>query len=332
MKHIAVNSRQTQLIIQKRAAGESLRKIGADLGIPYSTVQWQMKQHRLGVRVHQNPKGRKPRTTLKTDRNMVLSAKRSRFSRVSDLSAYFNVSPRTFQRRCSAAGLNKRFALIDRLSAHHKVVRAQWCREHRHTNFANWLFSDESSFELAALSIPPHQRVYRSIKEKYKICCIARGGVHIRRSIMVWGAISSRGSACFTILNRNVNSQRYIETIGAELIPYLDNLPLARAASIIFQQDNAPPHRAHRTFDFLAHNGIRTPQWPPLSPDLNPIELVWAAMKRTIATNKPTSIAALRLAIQSSWTRISTPAFCASLYARLPRVIHQVISLKGARD
>lgn len=133
-------------------------------------------------------------------------------------------------------------------------------------------------------------------------------------------------------LSCSVTSTRsYIETLRTHLLPYLDNLPLARAASIVFQQDNAPAHRAHRTADFMRHNAVQTSPWPPLSPDLNPIELVWAAMKREVATYRLITIPAFRLEIRMAWNRILTPAFCGSLYARLPTVIKQIISVKRAR-
>lgn len=331
MKHITVSSRQTQLIIKKRAAGEAIIKISKDLGIPISTVHWHLQKHRQNLPVHQNPKGRPRLTTSKTDRTMCVAAKRGRFLKISELSTQFGVSDRTFQRRCRERGLRKRFAAVDTLTARHKRLRIAWCREHRRTNFDNWIFSDESTFELSALSISRRERVYRTIKEKYKKCCILKGGVQIRRSIMVWGAISVTGPSCFALLNSNVTSHTYIETLGTQLLPFLDELPLNRAASMIFQQDNAPPHRAHRTAAFLADSAVRTSPWPPLSPDLNQIEFVWGAMKREVCRQRPTSMATLRLAIRTSWNRVVTAQFCRSLYARLPNEIQKIISVQGAR-
>ena len=52
--------------------------------------------------------------------------------------------------------------------------------------------------------------------------------------------------------------------------------------------DNAPPTRANMTKDFLANEGIQVLPWPAVSPDLNPIENVWAQL-RTGLTRYPTS-------------------------------------------
>ena len=44
-------------------------------------------------------------------------------------------------------------------------------------------------------------------------------------------------------------------------------------------QDNAGPHAAHGTIQELLNRGIRLIEWPPFSPNLNPIEHVWNKMK-----------------------------------------------------
>jgi hypothetical protein len=44
-------------------------------------------------------------------------------------------------------------------------------------------------------------------------------------------------------------------------------------------QDNALIHKAVIIRDFLEGNSIPKLEWPPYSPDLNPIEIVWAWLK-----------------------------------------------------
>jgi tRNA A37 threonylcarbamoyladenosine biosynthesis protein TsaE len=39
-----------------------------------------------------------------------------------------------------------------------------------------------------------------------------------------------------------------------------------------FQQDNARIHTSYSTQEFLEENGIWIIEWPPYSPDINPIE------------------------------------------------------------
>ncbi|GBM02755.1 hypothetical protein AVEN_40822-1 [Araneus ventricosus] len=51
--------------------------------------------------------------------------------------------------------------------------------------------------------------------------------------------------------------------------------------------DNARPHRALLIDEFLESEDIRRMDWPARSPDLNPIEHVWDALGRAIATRNP---------------------------------------------
>jgi transposase len=44
-------------------------------------------------------------------------------------------------------------------------------------------------------------------------------------------------------------------------------------------QDNAPAHAAKETKQLLADLAINRFEWPPYSPDLNPIETLWKYMK-----------------------------------------------------
>jgi transposase len=53
----------------------------------------------------------------------------------------------------------------------------------------------------------------------------------------------------------------------------------------LFQQDNARPHIARLSMNFLQSNNVNTLPWPSRSPDLVPIEHVWDMLNRRIREN-----------------------------------------------
>ena len=71
----------------------------------------------------------------------------------------------------------------------------------------------------------------------------------------------------------------------------------------VYQQDNARPHTARISMDFLNNANIRVIPWPALSPDLAPIEHAWDELGRRvyIRSNKPTTIDGLRPALTEEW-------------------------------
>ena len=88
---------------------------------------------------------------------------------------------------------------------------------------------------------------------------------------MVWAGIKNNRKTNLIIINGNLNAQRYRDEILAPVvIPYVNANPNA-----IFQQDNACPHTARLTAQYLQANNVDVFEWPSKSPDLSPIEQVW---------------------------------------------------------
>ncbi len=84
---------------------------------------------------------------------------------------------------------------------------------------------------------------------------------------------------CWNILDEN----KYIENIlKKHVVPYM-----RKKKCKWYVHDNAPAHGrgspASKSAKYLAKMKIPTMKWPPNSPDLNPIELVWRWIKSKIA-------------------------------------------------
>lgn len=75
----------------------------------------------------------------------------------------------------------------------------------------------------------------------------------------------------------------------------------------IFMQDGAPGHAAGETLQDLIDREIEKMNWPPFSPDLNPIETVWNWMKDWIWNHYPKDSMTydeLRKAVTEAWEAV----------------------------
>jgi hypothetical protein len=70
------------------------------------------------------------------------------------------------------------------------------------------------------------------------------------------------------------DQHRYIDTLENCLMPTKD-IFFGEEPDWIYQQDNAPCHKAKSVTEWFKQNNINVLQWPARSPDLNPIENVW---------------------------------------------------------
>jgi len=66
-----------------------------------------------------------------------------------------------------------------------------------------------------------------------------------------------------------------------------EHLPPILGIGAIFMQDNAPIHTAGIIREWLLENGVEVMAWPKRSPDLNPIENLWALLKAQIYKTYP---------------------------------------------
>ena len=74
--------------------------------------------------------------------------------------------------------------------------------------------------------------------------------------------------------------------------------------NFLFMHDGASPHTAKKTKDYLSGKVQVIADWPALSPDLNPIEHLWALIKRILKGKRFGSRTELINAVKDAWDKI----------------------------
>jgi hypothetical protein len=123
-----------------------------------------------------------------------------------------------------------------------------------------------------------------------------------------------------------MNARRYVqEVLQPVLVPYVQDIPNG-----LYQQDNARPHIARVSLEYLEHANVNLLPWPPRSPDLSPIEHVWDMIGQRLKNlaRRPQTIQQLRHEIQVIWDALPQEEID-NLIRSMPRRVAECVNLQG---
>lgn len=192
-------------------------------------------------------------------------------------------------------------------------------------HWQNVVFSDESRFLF--YRVDGRIRVRRMVNERpandIEQPYVQAGG----GGVTVWGAFHHGAKSPLVVLNGNLNQDGYLDILRDEMLPFARRT-LGR--NFVYQDDNAPAHRARRVDAFLNGQRVNRMMWPAYSPDMNPIENLWADVTRglNLLQNPPDTIQQLQAAIRNVWDNIPVQTLN-NLAQSMPQRLRALIRANG---
>jgi hypothetical protein len=192
-------------------------------------------------------------------------------------------------------------------------------------SFSQVVFSDETYLEEG-----PRQSsfVRRGVKETIrKEHTVAR--TSYPKKILIWACISTHGPGPIRLLETTMNAARYLDVLQNDLLPQIASWYPNN--NFIFQQDNAPCHKALCVRRFFIDHDINVLDWPPYSPDLSPIENMWTILKRRLRRFDCTTKQELVARVNDIWFNDpDIKDICGHLINSMGRRMLSCITSKGA--
>ena len=278
-------------------------------------------------------RGVKKRTNIKTtpeeDAQIEQISRESPFKTPKVIKAELNLqcSLSTVKRRLRAVHLEGRRAAVKTyLTADAKERRLQFCKSNKRRDWKRVMFTDEVMIQTSRHGM---HWVRRPPGMRYDDNYIREVNRQGRCKIMVWGAITSDAVLDLVVIEGRLNQHNYIRDILEAVVkPYQQEHP-----TMIYQQDNAGPHRANSVKQWFTDNHVAVMNWPAQSPDLNIIENLWNILKEEIGDLNhigPTQNEELVNIVNAAWDRLrNNPTLLPRLYRSMKVRINQCIRKKG---
>lgn len=319
------------LAVALRRRGNSIRAIAEDIKRHPSTIVRWLGRSDPEAPENVAPQGPKRKSDAVAKRQAKIKAlvklrvtragkTRPRFSSLENVrlelarAHLITVSRQTICRDMRDLGLvNRVRPRVCTVSSRDRQRRVDWCKRHTssskrgYVDAARVVFSDEKIFTC-------NEQGSRTMYCSPNDLPLARENARWGPRIMVWGAIGKdfvrlivlpkpkkqNGEVDELKLN-SLTSQGYRTRVLPQVMARLTQ---ERA---VFMQDGARPHTAIATRKYLARKGVHVLEdWPPRSPELNPIENLWGIVAKRVSSHFPTNSDELEAALHAEFAVLQT--------------------------
>jgi transposase len=213
----------------------------------------------------------------------------------------------------------------------HRQKRLKFAQYHANWTVEDWkrvLWSDETKIN----RIGSDGKVYcwkqrgEMISDRTTTPTVKHGGGN---NLMVWGCMGWNGVGMLVEVQGKMDADQFCAILEEGLVESFEKLGMDEDERI-FQQDNDPKHTSKKAKKWLEDNNILLLEWPPQSPDINPLEHLWFYLKsQLLKYNTPAKgVHELWERLVKEWNAIP-PEVCQNLIESMPRRIQAVLKANG---
>jgi transposase len=309
-------------IVAMRYAGASYRQIRIEIGCSLRSVQRWIDRYESGQPLSDEPRSGRP-TVLTPAVKTSVTRFLKRTPSLRKCEAHLTSCGMTVSRGTIHSYASERLSKVKprkapQLNAQHIEKRLVFANTYLNKSKRFWrqvLYADEHAFDLH--SLPEHVYVDKGSPPPRVPAPTHPKYLHL------WGGFTSKGVATLTRLDEPLTSEIYTELLGKKIIPEVNKL-LGKSWRLLHDSTSRGPHGSHETREWLSTHLSFFDPWPPNSPDLNPIENLWAIVNAQVKSLNPKSEEECWRALKDAWQKLDIVTLrnlCDSMPSRLQAVI-----------
>jgi transposase len=304
----------------------------ATMQTSYEAVQrWTQRYEETKEVEDQQRSGRPRGTDEMQDTNIAVASRLDPFASPRTIlhSIDLDVSEKTIARRLDEAGLHVRVARQQfQLTDDHKRQRLSFAEGYSRWTEEDWttvFFADETQFLGAGHHGKSIVRRPDGTADSPEYCL---DKLPHPVQVAAFASFSAAGPGFLGWFNGSLTGEFYGTLLQNYLMPSVRK-HFVRGEDWWLLHDNASTHKSPPARLVMHRNAIRALDFPPYSPDLNPIENLWADVKKRIEKRPAANKSELEAIVREEWEETSEE-LCDKLARSMPKRIASVIERHGA--